>query len=93
MQTDGFEWDDDKAARNFADHRVRFEEATFAFDDPCAYDQDDVSERYGEMRTKRIAHSGQRLLVVIYTERGPRVRIISARGAEPYEQDIYEANR
>ncbi len=93
MQTDDFEWDDDKAASNIVDHRVTFGEATFSFDDRHAHEEDDVSMRYRERRTKRIAMCGQRLLVVIYTERGERIRIISARDAEPYEHDIYALNR
>ena len=41
MLTDDFEWDDDKAARNLNKHRVSFEAATFAFDDPHALDDPD----------------------------------------------------
>jgi uncharacterized protein len=93
MQTDEFEWDDDKAAQNVAKHRITFEQATFAFDDRQAFEEDDVSMRYGELRTKRIALSGQRLLVVIYTERRQRIRIVSAREAEPHEHVIYDLNR
>ena len=36
MRDDEFEWDDDKAARNFADHGVTFAAARLAFDDPFA---------------------------------------------------------
>ena len=93
MQTDEFEWDDDKAASNLIKHGVSFEKATFAFDDRKAHEEDDDSGRYGEMRTKRIGMSGQRLLVVIFTERGRRIRIISAREAEPHEHVIYALNR
>jgi uncharacterized DUF497 family protein len=38
METDEFEWDDAKAAKNFDNHQIRFEDATFAFDDPAAID-------------------------------------------------------
>ncbi len=93
MQTDEFEWDDDKAASNFAKHHVTFGNATYAFDDRHAHEEDDASMRYAERRTKRIAMCGHRLIVVIYTERGQRLRIISARDAEPYEHDIYNLNR
>ena len=31
---DNFEWDDDKAARNYIKHNVSFEEATDVFRDP-----------------------------------------------------------
>lgn len=41
MQDDEFEWDDDKAARNFVKHAITFERARAAFDDPEAIDRDD----------------------------------------------------
>jgi uncharacterized DUF497 family protein len=91
MQTDEFEWDDDKATRNLIKHRVSFAQATFAFDDPDGFDE--LDEETAELRYKWIGHDGQRLLVVIYTERCIKRRIISAREAEPDERSEYEANR
>ena len=93
MQTDDFEWDNAKAARNFEKHRISFEEATFAFDDRHGIDIIDDSERYAEVRFKLIASDGQKLLAVIYTERVPRLRIISAREADAHEQVRYNERR
>lgn len=93
MQTDDFEWDDTKAARNLAKHGVSFAEATFAFDDPDGLDILDEGLDYREVRYKLIATVGHRLLAVICTEREPRVRIISAREAEPYEHARYNQRR
>ena len=93
MQTDEFEWDDDKAATNLLKHRVSFEEATFAFDDPHGIDIIDKTADYREIRFKLIGSDGQKLIAVIYTERKPRIRIISAREAEPYEQARYHQRR
>jgi uncharacterized protein len=93
MQTDDFEWDDNKAASNLIKHGVSFETATFAFDDPDGLDDVEDSVNYGEQRLKLTGKVDQRLLVVIYVLRGRRTRIISAREAERHEQDDYDRNR
>ena len=90
MLTDEFEWDDIKAATNLEKHNVAFEDATFAFDDQDAIDDVDESGRHDEVRYKLTGQSGQRLLVVIYTERANRKRIISARKADTNEHLRYE---
>ena len=41
MQDDEFEWDDDKARINLADHKIDFEDARLVFDDPGFVDDDD----------------------------------------------------
>jgi hypothetical protein len=89
MRDDDFEWDDQKAASNRVRHGVSFETARKAFKDPFAVDQPDKREDYGEERFSLIAMANGRLLYVTYTERNNRIRIISARGAEPYEHRIY----
>jgi uncharacterized protein len=93
MQTDDSEWDDHKAATNFVKHRVSFETATFAFDDPDGLDDVEDSLNYGEQRLKLIGMVDQFLLVVIYVVRSQRTRIITAREAERHEQDDYNRNR
>jgi uncharacterized protein len=90
MNDDVFEWDTNKAASNYAKHGVTFEAAKGVFKDPFAIEQLDDRANYGEDRFILLGMaSGNRLLVVIYTMRGDRIRIISARGAEPYEQREY----
>ena len=84
-----FEWDDEKAARNLADHRVSFEQAAAACGDPFAVAWIDDRENYGEERFGLIGLYGRELLFVAYTERGENIRIISARRAERHEQDRY----
>ena len=94
MRDAEFEWDDRKAARNLADHGVSFEAARRAFDDEFSVARDDFREGYDEDRYSLIGMVDSRLLYVAYTFRGERIRIISARGAEPYEQRLYhEENR
>lgn len=88
-----FEWDDGKAAINWRIHGVAFHEAIKAFRDPFAVEQIDTREDYGEERINLVGMCGGAIIHVTYTERGGRIRIISARRAEKYEQeDYYRAN-
>jgi uncharacterized protein len=89
MRDNEFEWDDNKAASNLIDHGVSFEMARDAFKDPFAVDRADDRFDYDEDRANIMGMVGGRLLVVSYTERGDRIRIISARGAEPHERRQY----
>jgi uncharacterized protein len=93
MQTDDFEWDDSKAAKNVAKHGVSFEAATFAFDDDDAIDDFDETGSAGEDRFKWTGWDGQTLLVVIYALRANRRRIISARRADDHDRARYDQNR
>ena len=84
-----FEWDEDKARRNVEKHGVTFEEAAEAFFDPF-YQTGDASVN-DELRDFILGYSlAPRLLLVIYTERGERTRIISARPATRAERKLYE---
>jgi hypothetical protein len=89
MRDQKFEWDDRKAQLNVVWHGVPFEAAREAFKDVFAIDREDNREDYGEERHSLIGMSQGRLLFVAYTMRGDRIRIISARGAEPYEHRLY----
>lgn len=94
MKDDFFEWDDDKAVENYANHGVSFETARDVFKDAFALDWLDERARYGEDRYAIIGMVESRLLFVAYMMRGSSIRIISARGAEPYEKRKYhEENR
>jgi uncharacterized DUF497 family protein len=92
MTDDEFEWDDVKAASNYADHRITFETAKAVFQDPFAVERMDEREDYGEDRYAIIGMAFDRLLYVAFTYRGERIRIISARGAEPHEHRRYHEN-
>ena len=89
MNTDDFEWDDAKAAQNYAKHGVTFEAACDVFKDPFAIEEIDDRHDYGEERWTIIGAARGRLLFVAYTMRNDSVRIISARAAEPYEEREY----
>ncbi|MGA3399420.1 MAG: BrnT family toxin [Acetobacteraceae bacterium] len=59
------------------------------FRDPFAIERLDDRRNYGEGRLVTTGMVDGRLLSVAYTMRGDIVRIISARGAEPYERRQY----
>ena len=85
MDDGEFEWNDVKAAANIAAHGVSFEAAKLVFEDPFAIEFLDQGD-YGEERFNIIGMVEGRILFVAYTLRGDKIRIISARGAEPYER-------
>jgi uncharacterized DUF497 family protein len=89
MADELFEWDEAKAAANLAKHGVSFEEARQAFADPFAIEFVDDREDYGEDRLILLGMVDNRLLVVVHTLRADKVRIISARDAEPHERRQY----
>jgi len=88
-----FEWDPKKARRNLKTHGVSFDEASTAFRDPLSVTIADPLHSEDEERFVLIGQSHRhRLLVVIHTERGDRIRIISARVATTRERLRYEKN-
>ncbi len=91
MMDDAFEWDDAKAAENYAKHGVDFETARQVFRDPFAIEVLDDREDYGEDRFVLIGTAEGVLLTVIHTERDGRIRLISARHATRPEHDEYFA--
>jgi uncharacterized DUF497 family protein len=87
-----FEWDATKAASNIATHGVSFPEAMTVFGDPLEITIPDPIHSSDEARFLSIGLSeAGRLLVVAYTEREGRIRIISARQAAPSERRHYES--
>ena len=94
MDDGEFEWDDAKAAANHRRHGINFHAARLVFKDPFAIELLDDREDYGEERFSIIGMVEGRVLFVTYTLRNNTIRIISARGAEPYERRKYhEENR
>lgn len=72
-----FAWNEDKAQINIEKHGVTFEEAAEVFFDPF-YQLGDATAN-NEQRNFILGYSiAQRLLLVVYLERGSRTRIISA---------------
>jgi uncharacterized protein len=86
-----FEWDLRKAKRNLALHGVSFDEASTAFQDLLSSTIADPLHSTGEERFVLTGQSHRgRLLVVVHTDRGDRIRIISARLATNKEKKQYE---
>ena len=89
MENDEFQWDDNKAARNYAKHGVTFEAAQDVFKDPFAYEWADNSQDEREQRFSILGMVENRLLFVAYVLRGDAIRINSARLPEPFERRRY----
>ena len=86
-----FEWDPEKAKANLSKHGVSFAEAATVFGDPLSMNMPDLDHSEGEHRFIVMGMSDRyRLLVVSYTDRPPRTRIISARLAIQHERKQYE---
>ena len=86
-----FEWDPAKAAENQRTHGVTFEEAATVFGDPLARIFDDPEHSSDEPREIIVGYSDkQRLLLVSFTERATKIRIISARPATRDERQRHE---
>jgi uncharacterized DUF497 family protein len=86
-----FEWDPSKARTNLRKHGVSFREAATVFRDSLsitAYDPDH-SEEEGRYITVGTSVS-QRFLIVAHTDRGTRIRVISARELTRAERKAYE---
>ena len=86
-----FEWDPAKAHRNVAKHGVSFEEAVTVFDDPRELTIYDPDHSVTEDRFVSVGMSSfARLVVVGYTEREGKIRLIFARRATSRERMDYE---
>jgi len=86
-----FEWDPEKAKRNYRKHKVSFEEAVTVFYHSLSATFDDPDHSVGEQRFITVGFSSHgRLLVVSDSERGESVRIISARRATARERKRHE---
>lgn len=84
-----FEWDAEKDAANQEKHGISFEESVAVFADSDLVLVDASREEDEESRTKAIGRIEDRLFVVVFTERGSVIRIISARRTNKSEDDAY----
>lgn len=86
-----FEWDAEKAQRNFEKHGIRFEIASGVFADPDRITAVDDRFDYGEERLTTLGRTSEGILVVVTTERneGKTTRLISARKANKRERSTY----
>lgn len=86
-----YEWDPDKAKQNRRKHRITFEEAATVFLDPQAVTYPDPYHSDKETREITIGHAAtDKVVFLSHTQRGERIRIISARKATKKERKQYE---
>ena len=84
------EWDEGKATANFRKHGVDFADAALVLEDDLALTLRDP-DAHDEERWVTMGHDpNQRVLVVVYTWREERIRLISARKATGAERRRYE---
>ncbi len=87
-----WEWDDSKYEANTKKHGISFEEALHVFTDPHAIEKEDLA--HSTPKEKRLWRTENlksgRVLTVVYTLQGDRIRLISAqerrRERREYEQ-------
>jgi uncharacterized protein len=87
-----YEWDPAKAASNYRKHGVHFADAVGVFEDGRAITIEDTSADEERFKTLGTDFLG-RILVVAYTPRGNRIRLISARKATRPQSELYERKR
>lgn len=86
-----FEWDDEKNKTNIKKHKISFSVAKFVFNDENRIEIFDELHSIDEERYITIGLIDQVPIVVmvVYTERGQRIRLISARKATAEERRMY----
>ncbi len=84
-----FEYDPNKAKNNRKTHKVSFQEATTVFSSSDIIESDDAHSQ-NEERYRITGYSNRgRLLVVTFTHRKDKIRIISARKANKSDEKNY----
>ena len=89
-----FEWDKNKNEQNIQKHGVNFELASLVFEDKNLFVYQDTRFDYGENRYLAIGEIKAILsiLTVVFTKRGQKIRIISARKPKKKEKNLYYAS-
>lgn len=86
-----FQWDAGNREKNWIKHGVTTEECEEAFADPHKRMVSSALHVGGETRYVLFGHTQtNRLLVVVFTTRGQKVRVISARDIHRKERGLYE---
>jgi uncharacterized DUF497 family protein len=83
-----FEWDENKRLANIRKHGFDFTDVSTVFASDTVTVEDD-RYNYGEQRFVTFGLFQGRIIAVVHTENDDLVRIISARKASKYEQQIY----
>jgi len=88
-----FEWDLRKSDATYDLRGFDFGYASRVFLDPFRLDRQDTRRNYGEDRHQTIGDIEGRTYFVVYTKRGRRLRIISARRAAGHEDRAYREGK
>ena len=90
MTTREIEFDPEKAIINFQEHKIKLQTAALVFTDPMRIERRDDSEgNTSEEERWQTLGMVDKVLFVVYTERGGKTRIISARAANKAEKRSY----
>jgi uncharacterized DUF497 family protein len=79
-----FTYDEAKRRGTLRKHKIDFRDIERVFDGPNVDDYDDAHSE-GEERWRRLVWLGGRVVVVVYTEQGDHIRLITAFDAAPEE--------
>ena len=85
-----YEWDEQKNKSNFAKHGLDFADAEHVFSGPDRVTYRDARFDYGEDRFITLGLLKGRVVVIAYTQRGEKTRIISMRKGNDREQKTYQ---
>jgi uncharacterized DUF497 family protein len=86
-----YEWDPEKDQENQRRHGVSFAEASTVFLDPLAATVPDERFAFDDFRFRTTGYTmSNRVIIVAHTDRGDRIRIISAREVTTRERRQYE---
>ncbi len=84
-----FSWDEGKRRRVLRDHGLDFRDVKQAFDDPKQLHEYDAEHSLHEERWRMLGWLDGRVIAVVYTERSKSVQLITARYAEPREEQLF----
>ncbi len=83
-----YEWDEAKRVANIHKHGIDFIDASVIFNRDILTIEDN-RYNYGKQRFVTLGLLQGRVIAVVHTEREDCIRIISARKATKYEQQVY----
>lgn len=84
-----FEWDEDKAEANIIKLGISFETAAKVFLDENRIKIYDTAHSNADENRFITIGMADKILFVVYMERQPNIRLISARLANPRERSLY----
>lgn len=88
---EGFEWDEENIRKNWESHRVSHLECEeIFFNSPIVFKKDEPHSRSEDRYFVLGRTDTGRLLFVVFTMRGTKIRIISARDMNRKERKVYE---